>query len=284
MLFQLAADRLPVENAFMHLSPRANDLIRIRRALESVANMISGVNPSEISVSYSHNGDPVTTLDRAINRLLHENLPQTGEAWLSEESRDDLSRLHSSRVWVVDPIDGTREYLEGLPMWCVSVGLVEDHQAVAGGILNPSTREMFLGSLETGLEVLGPAKVTFPLENGSPPRMLVSRKEHGQGKWAGFECSELTISPVGSIAYRLAQVASGYAEATCTFDPRSEWDVAAGVALVHATGGRVQTFDGAPVRFNQELPNVQSFFAFGKDCPASVPKICGVTLTPESSS
>jgi myo-inositol-1(or 4)-monophosphatase len=264
----------------MHPSPRADDLLRIRRALESVANMISGIEPSEISVSYSRNGDPVTGLDRAINHLLQENLPRTGEGWLSEESRDDLSRLQAPRVWVVDPIDGTREYVEGLPMWCVSVGLVEEHQAVAGGILNPSTREMFLGSVETGLELLGPVRVKQQSETGARPRLLVSRKEHRQGKWASFECPELTVSPVGSIAYRLAQVASGYAEATCTFEPRGEWDVAAGVALVHATGGRVQTLDGAPLRFNQEIPKFRSFFAFGKDCPASVPKRCVVTMKP----
>jgi myo-inositol-1(or 4)-monophosphatase len=181
----------------------------------------------------------------------------------------------------VDPIDGTREYIEGLPMWCVSVGLVENHQAVAGGILNPSTGEMFLGSVETGLEISGQVITKSASQNGIRPRMLVSRREHGQGKWAGFESSGLTISPIGSIAYRLAQVASGYADATCTFDPRSEWDVAAGVALVHATGGKVQTVDGTPIRFNQEVPNVRSFFAFGKHCPASVGKICGVTLIPE---
>lgn len=255
-------------------------MLRIRRALESVAKMISGIYPNEISVSYLGNGDPVTSLDRAINHLLHETLPQNGEGWLSEESRDDLSRLHASRVWIIDPIDGTREYLEGLPMWCVSVALVEERQAVAGGILNPCTREMFLGSVETGLEVLGPVKVKQPSENIARPRLLVSRTEHRQGKWASFECSELTVSPVGSIAYRLAQVASGYAEATCTFEPRNEWDVAAGVALVHAAGGRVQTLDGVPVSFNQEIPQLRTFLAFGKDCPPSVPTMCGVTMKP----
>jgi myo-inositol-1(or 4)-monophosphatase len=281
MLFRLALTSPTVDNSPMSTTTRADDLLRIRHVLESVANMIQGINRHEVSVSYSPNGDPVTALDRAINQLLHETLPQTGEAWLSEESRDDLSRLQSSRVWVVDPIDGTREYIEGLPMWCVSVGLVEDHQAVAGGILNPSTGELFLGSIETGLEVLGPVRAKSAIENGTAPLMLVSRREHGQGKWSHFESSELRISPIGSIAYRLAQVASGYAEATCTFDPRSEWDVAAGVALVHATGGRVQTFDGTPIRFNQRVPNVQSFFAFGKDCPDSIPKKCGVAMNPE---
>ena len=280
MLIRLAAAGPAVQNALMHSSSRTDDLLRIRRVLESVAKMISGIGPSEVSVSYSPNGDPVTALDRAINHLLHESLPQGGEGWLSEESRDDLSRLHASRVWIVDPIDGTREYVEGLPTWCVSVALVEDGEAVAGGILNPSTREMFVGTVETGLEILGPVRVKQPSENGSRPRMLVSRREHREGKWASFECSELTISPVGSIAYRLAQVASGYAEATCTFEPRNEWDVAAGVALVHAAGGRVQTLDGASIRFNQEIPKLQSFFAFGKDCPAFVPKMCGVTINP----
>jgi myo-inositol-1(or 4)-monophosphatase len=279
-LFRLAPTRLAVENAPMQSSTRADDLLRIRRSLESVANMIAGVNPGEISVSYSRNGDPVTTLDRAINHLLHKNLPQTGEGWLSEESRDDLSRLRSSRVWIVDPIDGTREYVEGLPMWCVSIALVEERQAVAGGILNPSTQEMFLGSVETGLEVLGPVRVKQPNENSARPRLLVSRREHRQGKWASFECSEVTVSPVGSIAYRLAQVASGYADATCTFEPRHEWDVAGGVALVHAAGGTVQTLDGVPISFNQEIPQLRTFFAFGKDCPPSLPNMCGVTMRP----
>ena len=281
MLITLTLQCQAVENPLMHPSRRADDLLHIRRALESVANMISAVDRSAISVSYSCNGDPVTSLDRAINRLLHESLPKNGEGWLSEESRDDLSRLHASRVWVVDPIDGTREYLEGLPMWCVSVALVEEHQAVAGGVLNPSTGEMFLGSIETGLEVLGPAGVKQPGETNGRPRMLVSRKEHGQGKWARFESSELTLSPVGSIAYRLAHVAAGYAEATCTFEQRGEWDVAGGTALVQAAGGCVQTLDGASIRFNQEIPTVRSFFAFGKDCPASVSRICGVTVTRE---
>jgi myo-inositol-1(or 4)-monophosphatase len=264
----------------MQSSTRADDLLRIRRSLECVANMISGVNPGEISVSYSRNGDPVTTLDRAINHVLHQNLPQMGEGWLSEESRDDLSRLHSSRVWIVDPIDGTREYVEGLPMWCVSIALVEDRQAVAGGILNPCTHEMFLGSMETGLEILGPVRVKEPNANTARPRLLVSRREHRQGKWASFEGLELTIAPVGSIAYRLAQVASGYADATCTFEPRHEWDVAGGVALVHAAGGRVQTLDGAPITFNQEIFQLQTFFAFGKDCPPSLPGMFGVTMRP----
>ena len=131
---------------------------RMRRALDSVADLVARTDLRRVSVEYSNNGDPVTALDREINRTLHENLPAEGEGWLSEESRDDPDRLRCSRIWVVDPIDGTREFVEGIPEWCVSVALVEDHRAVAGGILNPSTGEMFLGSMKTGLEIVGPVR------------------------------------------------------------------------------------------------------------------------------
>jgi myo-inositol-1(or 4)-monophosphatase len=177
-------------------------------------------------------------------------------------------------VWVVDPIDGTRQFVEGIPEWCVSIGLVEDQQAVAGGVLNPSTGEIFLGSVKTGLEIVG--SIRSKRDKADRPRMLVSRREHGLGKWAKFEGTGLTVSPIGSIAYRLAQVAAGYADATCTFEPRSEWDIAGGVALVHAAGGTVQMLDGSPVLFNKEFPRVETFFAFAKNCPSLVPVICGV--------
>ncbi len=259
-----------------HNPTRADDLQRMRRALDSVADLVVRTDLRRVSVDYSNNGDPVTALDREINRALHENLPAEGEGWLSEESRDDPDRLRCSRVWVVDPIDGTRQFVEGVPEWCVSVALVEDHQAVAGGILNPSTGEMFLGSVKTGLEIVGP--VRSKSDKAGRPSMLVSRREHGQGKWVRFEGAELTVSPIGSIAYRLALVAAGYADATCTFDPRSEWDVAGGVALVQAAGGTVQMLDGSPVLFNKEVPRVETFFAFAKNCPPLLPEICGVKV------
>jgi len=259
----------------MHLSLRTDDLLRIRRTLDSVAEMILGRNSGHVSVSYSANGDPVTSLDRDINTIILDSLPLQNEGWLSEESKDDPDRLRFSRVWVVDPIDGTREFVEGIPEWCVSIGLVEDNEAVAGGVLNPSTGEMFLGSVETGLQVFGPGRQGDETDGS---RILVSRREHRQGKWKAFECQEMTVVPIGSIAYRLAQVAAGYAAATCTFDPRSEWDVAGGVALVRAAGGKVQALDGTAVRFNQTIPKLHNFFAFGKDCPSRLPEICGVSV------
>jgi myo-inositol-1(or 4)-monophosphatase len=254
---------------------RANDLQRIRLCLERVAELVRSRGPRQESVDYSASGDPCTSLDRDINRTILESLPAEGEGWLSEESEDSPERHGFSRLWVVDPIDGTREFVEGIPEWCVSIGLVEDHAAVAGGVLNPSTGEMFLGSVETGLEVVGLDGSGRHRENSASASMLVSRREHREGKWKTFEQSGLAVIPVGSIAYRLAHVAAGYADATCTFQTRSEWDVAGGVALMLAAGGRVQMRDGSPVLFNQTVPKLHSIFAFGRNCSSSLPKMCG---------
>jgi myo-inositol-1(or 4)-monophosphatase len=230
-----------------------------------------------MTVTYSDKGDPTTVLDGAINQLLFKTLPAHDEGWLSEESKDDCERLRASRVWVVDPIDGTKEFVNGIPEWCVSIGLIEDQQAVAGGVLNPSTGEMFLGSVEGGLEILNPSKSTrSSAENFQC--MLVSRREHQEGKWARFQSTEFDIKPVGSIAYRLAQVASGYAAATCTFEPRSEWDIAGGVALLYAASGQVQLSNGDTVLFNQASSLLPSFFAFGKDCPSFLREKLGADM------
>jgi myo-inositol-1(or 4)-monophosphatase len=250
----------------MPSTSRAHDIGRIRNCLQSVAELVARRDVREICMHHAHESNPSTALDREIDRFIFENLPLPGEGWLSEESPDD--RLDLPRVWVVDPIDGTREFVQGIPEWCVSIALMEGQQAVAGGILNPSTGEMFLGSLETGLKIEGPRVHDRYRSDDGSPCLLVSRREHREGKWEAWEEMGMHILPVGSIAYRLALVAAGYADATSTFEPRSEWDIAGGVALVLAAGGDVQMLNGSPVRFNNAVPLVENFFAFGKNCPA----------------
>jgi myo-inositol-1(or 4)-monophosphatase len=263
---------------------READLHRISSTLSLVAQMVSRTHKNALSVSHAKNGDPVTSLDREINELIRHSLPNQNEGWLSEESQDDLQRLQRRRVWVVDPIDGTRELIEGIPEWSVSIGLVEEQRVVAGGVLNPSTGEMFLGSAETGLQVsqLEVSQLANP-GTGSEIKnnacILVSRREYGEGKWRSEqehsvkEEHSVKVTPVGSIAYRLARVAAGYAGATCTFEPRNEWDVAAGVALIHACGGTVQTVSGSPIPFNSRVPRLNTFCAFSRHCSPAVHRI-----------
>jgi myo-inositol-1(or 4)-monophosphatase len=264
---------------------RAVDLNRISSTLFHVAQLVSRTDKNAVSVSRAKNGDPVTSLDREINQLIRNTLPNQNEGWLSEESRDDLLRLECRRVWVVDPIDGTRELIEGIPEWSVSIGLVEEQKVVAGGVLNPCTGEMFLGSAETGLKISQLASPATGCEIKNNACILVSRREYGEGKWRseqersvkeGHSVKEehsVKVTPVGSIAYRLARVAAGYAGATCTFEPRHEWDVAAGVALIHACGGTVQTVSGSPIPFNSRVPRLDTFCAFSRHCSPAVHRI-----------
>src|SRR5262252_2345944 len=130
-------------------------LLRIEEALQAAVATLSHFIPGNVKVDYKPGADPVTEADRAANDVLRRVLIQNGEGWLSEESVDDKQRLGKERVWVVDPLDGTREFVAGIPEWCVSVALVEHGRAVAGGICNPATGELILGSLETGVTLNG---------------------------------------------------------------------------------------------------------------------------------
>lgn len=250
------------------LAPTSPDLHRIANALLAAQREVECADLACMEITHAANGDPTTALDRRINEVLHAELLRDGEGWLSEETQDAEHRIACDRVWIVDPIDGTREFVEGIPEWAVSVGLAQQGQIVAGGVLNPSTGELFLGSAETGVQIvqLKDAPATTLID----PSVLVSRREFREGKWSTLERQGLRIKPVGSIAYRLARVASGLDYATCTYEPRHEWDVAGGVALVLAGGGSVQTCQGGAVCFNNRLPKLPSFLAFAKHCPADV--------------
>ena len=97
-------------------SRREQDVERIRSALDAARDVVRAFTPGEIAFeTKEQRGDPVTEADLALDRLLRERLPAAGEGWLSEETVDDASRLACERVWVVDPIDGTREFVEASP-------------------------------------------------------------------------------------------------------------------------------------------------------------------------
>lgn len=246
---------------------RADDVERIRVGLMAAAEAVRPFAPGDVAFERKEDrgGDPVTAADKAADVVLRDILPGAEEGWLSEESVDDPSRLDRPRVWVVDPIDGTREFIEGIPEWCVSIGLVEEGMPVAGGIFNPATGELVLGSVETGVTYNGmPCSVSEPAGDG-PITVLASRSETRRGEWGRFNDDErFSVKPCGSVAYKLALVAAGQADATWTLVPKSEWDVAAGTALVVAAGGAVTLADGEEPRFNQRRPKFPNFVASGR--------------------
>ena len=128
----------------MHSTSYAPILQRINAAIEASREVFARFTPGEIETEYKAGHDPVTEADRALDAVLRKELLRDGEGWLSEESVDDPIRLQRSQVWVVDPLDGTREFVKGIPEFCVSIGFVENGRPVAGGIYNPATDETFL--------------------------------------------------------------------------------------------------------------------------------------------
>jgi myo-inositol-1(or 4)-monophosphatase len=235
----------------------ADDLARIAAALAEAAQALSRFTPGEVASRAKHGGDPVTEADTLVDALLRRALPRAGEGWLSEETHDDRSRLGCRRVWVVDPLDGTREFVLGLPEWSVSVALVEDGEPVAGGICNPARSETFLGARGRGVTLNGlPVRVSARAELAGA-EVLASRTEVERGQWRGFADSPgalFRVVAMGSVAYKLARAAAGLADATWTLVPKHEWDVAAGVALVLAAGGRIVAGSPEERRFNRPEP------------------------------
>src|ERR1022692_5189410 len=135
----------------MPSSNSAETLERIPAALEAARAVLNRFTPGAIQAEYKVGHDPVTDADRAVDSVLHKTLLRAGEGWLSEETVDDFTRLDKQRVWGVDPLDGTRQFVHGIPEFCVSIAMVENGIPVAGGICNPATDELILGSLEAGV-------------------------------------------------------------------------------------------------------------------------------------
>ncbi len=251
-------------------------LARVTAALERASSVLSRFTPGAVEVEYKAGHDPVTEADRAVDEALRTILLHDDEGWLSEETADDLARLKKQRLWVVDPLDGTREFVQGIPEWCVSIAWVQDGEAIAGGILNPATGETFLGSRSTGVQKNGvPARVSL-LSELPGAMVLGSRSEFKRGEWQQFQDGSLVLRPVGSVAYKLALVAAGLADATWTLVPKHEWDVAAGTALVQAAGGIVRNLDGSSVRFNQPKPWLPGLIAAGPNLYPTISRLLKV--------
>lgn len=242
------------------MDSRARDLERIREALHEAGAILRRFSRRRVAVSAKAHDSPVTDADLAVDAALRAGLPRRGEGWLSEETPDDPSRLGCHRVWIVDPLDGTREFLEGVPHWNVSIGLAEGGAAVAGGIYNPTTDELFLGAPGVGATLN-----STPIHTSARTRLegaivLVSRwRRRVRGERPG--ALPYTTRPVGPLAYALALIACGRADALWERSPKAEWDVAAGAALIAAAGGHVAQWNGRPAVFNRWPPRMAGLVA-----------------------
>jgi 3'(2'), 5'-bisphosphate nucleotidase len=185
--------------------------------------------------------------DRAANRFLVDALKaaRPGDAILSEEERDDLARLSSRRVWIVDPIDGTREFAEGRSDWAVHVGLAVDGVARVGAVALPAL----------GLVLRSDRPLPLP-PCPVPPRMLVSRTRPAPQAAALAATLGAVLVPMGSAGAKAMAVVRGEAEIYFHTGGQFEWDNCAPVAVAAASGLHVSRVDGSPPRYNQPDPRL----------------------------
>lgn len=237
-------------------------LIQTIAITKKAGDIVMGFYKSAYDIANKSPDNPVTEADFASDAFLKEQLlallPEAG--WLSEETVDTPDRLQKEYMWCVDPIDGTKEFIMGVPEFTISVALVEKGEVVLAVILNPDSGELYAAAKGEGFyfnEVLA----TVTDRNQLTGAIIdASRSERKRGEFDPFE-ETMEIRTMGSVAYKLARVAAGQCDATWSRGPKYEWDVCAGALLVTEAGGSVTDLSNRPLVFNQAWPKVNGIIA-----------------------
>ena len=227
-----------------------DELNTATRAAEEAGRIIRTLFKGKFDVHEKSKNNPVTSADIEANHKIREiiqgRFPDDG--WLSEEDQDDTRRLQSSRVWIVDPIDGTKEFIEGVPQFAVSIGLVEDGRPKVGVVYNPVENRLYQAAAGEGARLNGERIFVNSRQNIQGALLLVSRSEPLRKFQVFVDLCE--IQSVGSIAFRLAKVGGGEGDGTLTFRNIHEWDICAGALIVEEAGGKVIDGSGKALLFN----------------------------------
>ena len=214
---------------------------------------------------------PVSETDLAIDRQLRERLlaarPDYG--WLSEESEDDPARLAAGRVFIVDPIDGTRAFLAGQPAWALSLAVAEAGRVVAGVVHMPALGRSYAAAAGDGARLNGAPIAVSRRDELDGAEVLANNNQFEPHFWPGG-VPRVTRHFRPSLAYRFCLVAEGRFDALVTFRDTWEWDAAAGDLIVREAGGAVTTRTGAAPAYNQPRPLLPGMIAGGPAVQAAI--------------
>jgi len=208
---------------------------------------------------------PVTEADLAVNDLLHSTLqsarPDYG--WLSEETEDGSARLQKERVFIVDPIDGTRSFVEGSNTWAHAIAVAEHGVVTAAVVYLPLRNKLYAAAMGQGATLNG-----APIRASDQPSLdaatiLAAKPALVAQHWKSAAAPNFKRSYRPSLAYRLALVAEGRFEAMITLRHSWEWDIAAGALIASEAGGCAHDRTGAPLRFNNPDPRLNGVVAGG---------------------
>jgi myo-inositol-1(or 4)-monophosphatase len=237
---------------------------RLASAVRSAGVLALEASKKPVKSWVKGHDSPVSEVDIAVDTLLKVQLapivPDT--AWLSEETEDDPTRLSARRVWIVDPIDGTRAFLAGRADWTVSVALVEDGRPIVAALYAPASEEFFLavagaGVTRNGLAIRATAGEALAGARISGPKRLLDQV-------AAAAPDVVIATRVHSLALRLARVADSTLDAAFAGGNSHDWDLAAADLLVHEAGGALTTLEGATLSYNGATPTHGMLVAAGR--------------------
>ena len=207
---------------------------------------------------------PVTQADIAVDRALHETLraarPEYG--WLSEETRDTPDRLDRDRVFIIDPIDGTRSFIAGEKTWAHSLSIAENGVVIQGVVYLPEMDLLYSADRTQGAFCNGERLSVSDISDIHAARILATKPNMDQIHWRDA-VPQFARSHRPSLAYRLCLVAQGRYDAMLTFRPSWEWDIAAGALILSEAGATVTDRHGDVLRFNNELPQTAGVVGAG---------------------
>jgi myo-inositol-1(or 4)-monophosphatase len=207
-------------------------------------------------------GSQVTAGDLAINRLLEERLARARPhyGWLSEETADGAGRLSCEYLWIVDPIDGTRAFIEGRDQWCVAVALIRHGRPVLAAVYRPIADELFTAIAGQGAHLNGARLVIADSDTLAGARIAGNRKALGSLAHTGIAGDASGALP---LQLRLAHVAAAKIDGAVSAGKRNDWDLAAGELLVTEAGGAVSGTSGEGYIYNRPEPWQQGLVAAG---------------------
>ncbi|MDZ4362197.1 3'(2'),5'-bisphosphate nucleotidase CysQ [Brevundimonas sp.] len=237
----------------------ADDLDLIREAAIAAGALAVAEREAGLKIWSKSGGSPVTSADLAVDALLKDRLlgarPDYG--WLSEETPDSADRLSKSRLFVVDPIDGTVAYMKAKPWWCVPIAVVENGRPVAAVIHAPMLNETFEATLGGGARLNGRTITASDADTLDDAAVLADARLMEGPQWPE-PWPEMRYEKRNALAYRMALVAAGAFDATIALTPKWDWDVCAGALIAEEAGARVSDHHGRAWVFNRPDPRQAS--------------------------
>lgn len=238
------------------------DIEEIKKIAKAAGDEILKYYNSDFDVAYKDDDpkSPVTNADLVSDKIIKEGLAKYGWPILSEESADDKSRLNSEYVWIVDPLDGTSDFIKKADEFCVIIALVENNKPILGVVYEPVAGTIYFaerkkGSFKEEEKEIGRIRMS-PVSEFSAMKIFLSRSHPGKKEIIFAEKFGIKNKIIcGSAGVKICKIAEGLGDIYInSSDKSSEWDTCAGALILREAGGKITDMDGNDLVYNNENP------------------------------